>query len=136
LNLLMLVHLTGDPELHQKIEMTLKMFGPRLGQLARAVPMMMAALSTYHAKLSQIVIVGPREQAEELLREVAGKYLPFAVVVPVEPGERQAEVARALPFIASMQMRDGRPTAYVCRDFTCGEPVTDPTSLRERLSST
>ena len=135
LNLLTLVHLADDPELHGKIEQTLKMFGPRLGQLARAVPMMMAALSAYHAGLSQIVIVGPREQAEELLREVAGKYLPFAVVVPVEPGERQDELARVLPFIQAMQMRDGRPTAYVCRDFTCSEPATDAFSLRERLSS-
>ena len=35
------------------------MFGPRIGQVARAVPMMMAALSTYHAKVAQVVIVGP-----------------------------------------------------------------------------
>ena len=100
------------------------------------VPMMMAALSAYHARLSQIIIVGPREQAEGLLREVAGTYLPFAVVVPVEPGERQTALARALPIIESMHMRDGRPTAYVCRDFTCGEPATDASSLHERLTST
>jgi uncharacterized protein len=136
LNLLTLVQLTDDRGLYRKIEETLKMFGPRLGQLARAVPMMMAALSAYHARLSQIVIVGPREQAEELLSELAGKYLPFAVVVPVEPGERQAGLARVLPFIAPMHMRNGRPTAYVCRDFTCGEPATDASSLRERLTST
>jgi uncharacterized protein YyaL (SSP411 family) len=135
-NLLTLVHLTDDREMYRKIEQTLKMFGPRLGQLARAVPMMMAALSAYHARLSQIIIVGPREQAEGLLREVARTYLPFAVVVPVEPGERQAALARALPFVESMHMRDGRPTAYVCRDFTCGEPATDASSLRERLTST
>jgi uncharacterized protein YyaL (SSP411 family) len=135
-NLLTLVHLTGDPGLYPKIEQTLKMFGPRLGHLARAVPMMMAALSAYHATLSQIVIVGPRELAEELLREVAGTYLPFAVVVPVEPGERQAGLARALPFIGSMHMLDGRPTAYVCRDFTCDQPATDAVSLRDRLKRT
>ena len=136
LNLLTLVHLVDDRDLYQKIETTLKMFGPRLGQLARAVPMMMAALSTYHARLAQIVIVGPREQAEPLRGEVARKYLPFAVVVPVEPGDRQAELARPLPFIASMEMRGGKPTAYVCRDFVCAEPVTDAAALREKISST
>jgi len=136
LNLLTLVHLVDDRDLYRKIEQTLKMFGPRLGQLARAVPMMMAALSTYHARLAQIVIVGPREQAEALRSEVAHKYRPFAVVVPVEPGERQAELARRLPFIASMEMRGGKPTAYVCRDFVCAEPVTDPSALREKLADT
>ena len=96
--------------------------------------MMMAALSTYHAVRSQIVIVGPRHDSNELIEEVAAKYLPFSVTVPVEPGPRQVELARALPFIAPMVMRDGHPTAYVCRDFTCGEPAADAASLRARLS--
>jgi uncharacterized protein YyaL (SSP411 family) len=132
LNLLTLAQLTDDPALHDRIEKTLKMFGGRLGQLGRAVPMMLAALSTYHASRSQIVVVGPRQASQELLQELAEKYLPFAVVVPVEPGPHQAALARALPFIAPMAMRDG-PTAYICRNFTCGEPVTDAASLRSQL---
>jgi uncharacterized protein YyaL (SSP411 family) len=68
-----------------------------------------------------------------LLREVASRYLPFAVVVPVEPGERQAHLGELLPFIASMEMRGSKPTAYVCRDFVCDEPLTDPAVLREKL---
>jgi uncharacterized protein YyaL (SSP411 family) len=138
LNLLTLAHLTAEPELFDRIEKTLKMFGPRLGQLARAVPMMLAALSTYHAKGSQIVIVGSEAQAsatDDLMRAVRAKYLPFSVIVPVEPGARQAELARVLPFIASMEMRNGRPTAYVCRDFTCGHPATDPSLLAAELES-
>jgi uncharacterized protein YyaL (SSP411 family) len=133
LNLLTLAQLADDRDLYQKIEQTLKMFGARLGQLARAVPMMMAALSTYHAKRSQIVIVGAGRDAGELMREVAGKYLPFSVIVPVEPGPRQAALVRALPFLGPMEMRGGKPTAYICRDFTCGEPATDASSLRDRL---
>ena len=132
LNLLTLAHLTDEPALHDRIEKTLKMFGGRLGQLGRAVPMMLAALSTYHAARSQIVIVGPRQESQDLFQELAAKYLPFAVVVPVEPGPTQAALAQALPFIAPMAMRGG-PTAYVCRNFTCGEPVTDAASLRSQL---
>ena len=133
LNLLTLAHLTDEPLFHERIGKTLKMFGGRLGQLARAVPMMMAALSTYHAPRSEVVIVGPRHDSSELIEEAAAKYLPFSVMVPVEPGARQVELARTLPFVASMEMREGRPTAYVCRDFTCGEPATDAASLRARL---
>jgi uncharacterized protein YyaL (SSP411 family) len=138
LNLLMLAHLTGEAELFDRIDRTLKMFGPRIGQLARAVPMMLAALSTYHAKLAQVVIVGPRDDSGTggLLRELASKYDPFVVIVPVEPGARQAELAGMLPFISAMDMRDGRATAYVCHDFTCTDPTTDPAGLAERLSRT
>ena len=58
LNLLMMAHLTNEAELFERIDRTLKMFGPQIGKVARAVPMMLAALSTYHAKVAQIVIVG------------------------------------------------------------------------------
>jgi uncharacterized protein YyaL (SSP411 family) len=138
LNLLMLAHLTNEPELFERIDRTLKMFGPRIGQLARAVPMMLAALSTYHAKLTQVVIVGPpdREDTNALLQETAAKYDPFSVVVPVQPGERQVELAHSLPFIESMTLRDGHAAAYVCHEFTCSDPTTDPAGLSERLSRT
>ena len=137
-NLLTLGHLTGEATLFERIDTTLRMFGPRIGQVARAVPMMMAALSTYHAKVAQVVVVGPRSDpgTADLMRELASKYDPFAVVVPIEPGARQAELARMLPFISGMDMRDGRATAYVCHGFTCTEPATDADGLAERLSRT
>jgi len=138
LNLLTLAHLTNEAELFDRIDLTLKMFGPRLGQLARALPMMMAALSTYHARVAQIVIVGVPgdEGTQSLVREAAAKYDPFSVVVPVQPGPLQSQLARMLPFVEAMQMREGRATAYVCHDFTCAEPTTDPAGLAERLSRT
>jgi uncharacterized protein YyaL (SSP411 family) len=138
LNLLMLAHLTNEAELFDRIDKTLKMFGPRIGQLARAVPMMLAALSTYHATLTQVVVVGPaeRQDTQDLLREAAAKYDPFSLVVPVQPGARHAELARMLPFVEAMSMRDGHATAYVCHDFTCTDPTTDVAGLSERLSRT
>jgi uncharacterized protein YyaL (SSP411 family) len=136
LNLLTLVHLFGDEDSRARIEKTLKMFGPRLGQLARAVPMMLAALSTYHAGLTQIVIVGGREEREPMLREVASHYLPFSIVIPIEPGERQAALAGSMPFVASMAARHGHSTAYLCRDFTCAAPATDVEGLRQQMVET
>ena len=70
------------------------------------------------------------------MKEATAKYDPFSIVVPVEPGDRQAELARMLPFISAMEMRDGRATAYVCHDFTCTEPTTDAAGLAERLART
>jgi hypothetical protein len=58
LNLLTLSHLTADPAMAQKIERTLAAFAGRAAQMGRAVPMMLSALSTYHAGMPQLVLVG------------------------------------------------------------------------------
>ena len=137
LNLLTMVHLLDDKDSRHKIEATLARFGSRLGQAARAVPLMATALAQLHVGLSQVVVVGPsgREDTRRLRRCVASHYLPFAVRLVVEPGTRQLALATQLPFVGPLQMRGGRATAYVCSDFSCREPVTEPEALDVQLRS-
>ena len=135
-NLLTLMHLRDDRDAAAKVEQTLGRFGARLGPAARAVPLMMAALVRYHAPAAQIVIVGAPDAPEThaLERVVAARYLPFAVRLRVTPGDGQARLAERLPFVGAMREIHGRPTAYVCSNFTCQEPVTDPARLDEQLA--
>ena len=136
-NLQTLAHLTGELEVFDRLERALARFGPRLGHAARVVPLMTAVLSHYHAGTSQLVIIGDREGADALMlrRRVAAHYLPFAVRVNVEPGPHQEALARVLPFIRGMAMRKGRATAYVCADFSCQAPVSDPDELDAQLDA-
>jgi uncharacterized protein len=136
LNLLTIGHLVEGTEAMSKVERTLARYGPRVGAAARVLPMMLCALSAWHAGLSQIVVAGRRDNDETraLLHEIARHYLPFAIVIPVEPGERQSALAERLPFVATMRAREGRATAYVCRDFTCQQPVAMPDELRHQLA--
>ena len=43
------------------------------------------------------------------------------------------EPAEAVPLLAGRGLVAGAPAAYVCRDFTCRMPVTDPMELRAAL---
>ena len=137
LNLLTLSHLSGAPGALEKVERTLARLGPRVGAAGRAVPMMLSALSTWHAGMSQIVLVGPRraETTQALQSALSKHYLPFALQVLVEPGARQTALAEHLPFIRSMSAGPGA-AAYVCRDFTCKQPVFDPAALEDELTAT
>ena len=137
LNLLILSHLTAEPAFADRIDRTFKNVAPKLPQLGRALPMMLAALSTYHAGIRQIAIFGPgdRDDTRTLLDTVRGSYQPFAVMVTVQPGSSRDGLARLLPWIAPLTMREGRATAYVCRDFVCNQPVTEADRLREVLGA-
>jgi uncharacterized protein YyaL (SSP411 family) len=134
LNLLMLAHLTDDEDARRRAERTLARYGERAGRAARVIPMMLAGLSTWHAGAMQVVLVG--EGGAGLKTEVARHYLPFAVLIPVRPGPQQETLARILPFIAAMRPLAGAPTAFVCRDFACREPVSDSHALAEQLRPT
>jgi uncharacterized protein YyaL (SSP411 family) len=133
LNLLQLSHLVEDSEWSDRIERTLRFFGQRLEQAGRAVPLMAAALSTYIAGVQQVIIVG--DDAQELQRAAALRYLPFAIVLSVRP-DRQKALAGSLPLIAAMTPVDGRAAAYVCRNFACRQPVTSAAALQQELGTT
>ena len=138
LNLLALSHLGALPgTAGSRIERTFGLFAPRLTTMPRAVPMMAAALSTWHAGMSEVVIVGPRDDAAtaDLARAVERSYQPFLVLVRFDPASGEASrLTDLLPWIGSYGMRGGRPTAYVCRNFACDAPTTDPTELAATLA--
>ena len=133
LNLLVIAHLTGaaDP----KIDRTFGMFANNASMRGRAVPMMLAALSTYHSGLPQIVVAGEPGDAGTLAltAELRRRYMPTAIVVLLLDRHRAA-VSRLLPWTTALDRKNGQATAYVCRDFACDMPATTPEELIRVLS--
>ena len=97
---------------------------------------MLTALSTFYAGNPQIVIVGDPAAADTAaLNEVLGRvYLPTALTVPVAPAYRDA-LAQVLPWTQPMTAREGRATAYVCRDFACQTPAVSAEEFEAQLKT-
>jgi uncharacterized protein YyaL (SSP411 family) len=132
LNLLVLSHLIENTQWSERIERTLRLFGVRLEQLGRAVPMMAAALSTSVAGVRQIVLVGEDDDRRRLSRVVARRYLPFAITIDIRDAHRD-RLAALMPFLAAMPRSIGG-AAYVCQDFACQAPVGDAELLEGILA--
>ncbi len=132
LNLLMLSHLVDNPQWSERIERTLRLFGARLEQTGRAVPMMAAALSTAVAGVQQIVLVGDEADRQRLARVIARRYVPFAMTIDVRE-EHRDRLAVMMPFMAAMRSSRGA-AAYVCRNFTCQALVSAPEILEGLLA--
>jgi uncharacterized protein YyaL (SSP411 family) len=130
-NLLVLSHLTGEASLHDRAGRTLERYGSGLGRIARVMPMMLANIVFWVNPSAQVVIVGAREEAatQALEQALSSTYSPTLVQMPIEPGSAQQALGALLPWVSAMHGLNGRPAAYVCRDFACQAPVADAVAL-------
>ena len=134
-NLIALGHLTGDETLTTRAARTLERYGPQIGRAVRVMPLMVSNLVAWHTPPAQVVLVGTpgADDLRALERVLARHYLPSAVTI-VRPADDEDPALRTrLPWLAAMQTVDGRAAAYVCRDFTCQAPLTDPAALDAAL---
>jgi uncharacterized protein len=80
----------------------------------------------------EIAIVGDTAEPATgaLLHEVRKRYLPYTVLALKPPGEETI-----LPVFEGRDLVDGKPAAYVCENYACRLPVTEPAELAELLES-
>ncbi|MFH0521473.1 thioredoxin domain-containing protein [Streptomyces sp. M41] len=79
----------------------------------------------------EVAVVGPRlddEATKALHRTALLGTAPGAVVAVGTPESDE------FPLLADRPLQQGAPAAYVCRDFTCDAPTTDPEGLRTALN--
>jgi len=137
LNLLRLAQFRADKSCYERGEKTIDAFSPQIGHFASAMPQMLVALSLSLSKPAQIVIAGKRDDAQTktLLAEVHRHFLPNKILVLADGGEGQKYLGEENEAIRGMSMVDGKSAAYVCENFTCQAPVTDPAALHKLLAN-
>jgi uncharacterized protein YyaL (SSP411 family) len=90
------------------------------------------ALDLALAAIAEVAVVGAPDEAatQALVAVVRQGYRPYQVLAV----GRQAE-ASAVPLLHGRALSDGRPTAYVCRNFACRRPVNEPSDLEALLTA-
>jgi len=98
---------------------------------------MLVAFDFLEGALRQIVIAGNSDasETEALLAEVHRHFLPNRVLLLADGAEGQSYLGETNEAIRAMSMMVGKPAAYVCENFACKMPVTDPADLCRLLMS-
>ncbi|APR79557.1 Thymidylate kinase [Minicystis rosea] len=81
---------------------------------------------------TDIVVVGPRDQAEALVAAAYRVYLPNRTIAWVDPSDA-ASVAATRVLAADKPAHAGKAVAYVCRGRACSAPVSDAAALEAML---
>ena len=137
LNLLRLSQIHDDPKMAERAKKTIDAFGTILSQFPSGMPQMLVAVENSLGKPRQIVIAGKKDSPETkvLLKEVHRHFLPNTIVILADSNDGQKYLGERNEAIRAMSPRDGKSAAYVCENFTCKAPVTDPKELGALLSS-
>ena len=125
--LLRVAALTGEAGYREAAEGAI---GPLIGVVARYPTGFANWLSAIHLAVEGIVelaIVGDGAELAAVARE---QFRPNLVVAA--SGDPSASI---VPLLEGRELIGGRPTAYLCRDFACRLPVTDPGALRAQLDA-
>ena len=135
LNLIRLGNLGGEERLLEKVRRSARAFSGLLEQAPQAMPLMLVALSRVESKPKQIFLAGQREATDTtaLLKEVHRRYLPHRVVFLADGGRAHKRLASRIEVLDSFRAISGRATAYVCENYVCQLPTSDPAVLGELL---
>jgi uncharacterized protein YyaL (SSP411 family) len=136
INLIRLSQFCDDEQIAERARKTIDAFATTLSHFPSAMPQMLVALDYSLSKPRQIVIAGKRDApgTKALFKEVRRHFLPKTVLLLADGSEDQQYLGTKNEAIRSMSVIDGKPAAYVCENFTCKAPVTDPKGLSGLLT--
>ena len=128
--LLRLAALTGEADYGQAAERALATVTTYLARYPTGFANWLSAAHLAVEGIDELAIVGdPTDPATRALAAVASDGFRPNLVLAVAADSAGSVV----PLLADRPLIDGRPTAYLCRDFACRLPVTDPAALRDQL---
>ena len=130
--LLRLAVITGDGDMERRASTALRSMRQLMMTFPTAAGHWLGALDFYLSRAKEIVIVGERGDSgtDALLAEAYRHYIPNRVLLGASGGETEAN---GLPLLADRRKVDGLPTAYLCENYVCQLPVTDPMAFARQL---
>ncbi|HEY1631053.1 MAG TPA: thioredoxin domain-containing protein [Rhizomicrobium sp.] len=123
--------ITGDQAWRDRSNALVQAFSTEVAMNYMSIPTFINGLELISHSL-QIVIIGPRDdtRTHELVNAVLGRSLPTKTLVVIEPGQALSSGHPAF----GKTMVNGAPTAYICQHMTCGQPITNPVTVSQKLT--
>jgi uncharacterized protein YyaL (SSP411 family) len=131
--LLRLSVFTGNPSYARKASSSLRSVQEFIGRIPQGAGHWLAALDFYLSSPPEIAVIGPPHEAatQALMDCIYDIYLPNKVMAGYNPLDMHSYPD--IPLLEDKDMRNGIPTAFVCQNYVCQQPVTEPEFLAKQL---
>jgi uncharacterized protein YyaL (SSP411 family) len=121
---------TGDRAYEQPAVEVFRLLHQAAGRHPQAFGHLLQAMHFHFSTPREVALVG--ESIDELASPVRARFRPTTVLAGMRPGDDEAQ--DAIPLLRGREPVDGRPAAYVCENFACRLPVTEPEELERLLA--
>ena len=137
LNLLRLAELTGDHQYNDRVIQIFSAFSDLMDRQPTAISEMLLALDFYLSKRVEIVFITPPDGKglDAMLAPLRATFFPNRVLIAAAENEQLESHAEISPLLKDRIARNGQTTVYLCQDYVCGFPTTDPVTFAEQLAA-
>jgi uncharacterized protein YyaL (SSP411 family) len=121
-------------DLADRARQALDAYGGLVSRAPRAFATALCALDFLESSPLELALVGPEGSPEREAFEAAlgRRYLPNRIVALLDPAQSEGPLP---PLLAGKGLSGGKAALYVCRNFTCAAPITDPSAIETALAS-
>jgi len=135
-NLLRLGRLLGRPDLEAKAGRLIEVFSGKISPYPAAYTQLLCGLDFALSPGREVVVVGRTgaPDTRALFDVLRKEFIPNTVVLFRPAEESDPEIVKLAPFAAAMRPLGDKATAYVCSNYRCERPTTEPVELRSLLT--
>lgn len=109
----------------------LRVHGQQIARIPRAFAKSLIALELLLDGPVELALIGVPGQSdyESLWTATTSSFLPHRIIAHQNP----RDTASSHPLLQGKTLVEGKAALYICRDFSCQAPITDPQAAREAL---
>ncbi|HIB73556.1 MAG TPA: thioredoxin domain-containing protein [Candidatus Marinimicrobia bacterium] len=127
MNMVKLTRITGNTNWAELAEKTIRAFSEDVNRVPTGYTLMLTAFMFDTQNSKEIVIVGDSRDrnTKRFLHTIRAGYAPHKVLLFKDTAGNDNKLEQLASWTSTQNSINGKPTAYVCKNFACNQPTSD-----------
>ncbi|MGB0385682.1 MAG: thioredoxin domain-containing protein [Ardenticatenaceae bacterium] len=122
-----------DTRYQDEAQRAIQLLGSTMGEQPRAFGNWLVALDWSLTPTTEFALVGETDRVQPFVRQIYSRFLPNKIVAQAASDQEAAQRADLIPLMRYRTAQNGKPTAYLCRNLACQQPVTSAQELAAQI---
>ncbi len=127
MNMVKLTRITGNTKWAELAEKTMRAFSEDVNRMPTGYTLMLTGFMFDTQNSKEIVIVGDSRNRNTIkfIQTIRTSYAPHKVLLFKDTSVSENRLEKLANWTSTQNSINGKPTAYVCKNFACNQPTSD-----------